>query len=211
MDIGIFLIIGLIGSALMLSGDMSLYYSNDDYVTDGTMWPVIDIMKNVGKGRLYYGAMIGPISAFVYCIGYYHIVKMMTLYSWLGWAGFLVSSLGIIIGGAFHSHWVYYGRLGKLNDKVALEEVISFCKLINNVSYFIIGIGYLIILIVLAAGFTVFPRWVAVFSPGVLFLLMPALRKLPKGLHMIICGGWSNLIGVIYYAVAIIVYYISIK
>ena len=54
-----FLIIGLIGSVLMFSGDMSLYYSKDDYETDGTMWPVINIMKDISKGRLYYGAMIG--------------------------------------------------------------------------------------------------------------------------------------------------------
>ena len=205
MDLVWFLIIGLIGSVLMFSGDMSLYYSKDDYETDGTMWPVINIMKDVSKGRLYYGAMMGPISAFVYSIGYFHIVKMMTAYSWLGWLGFLCGSLGIIIGGAFHSHWVYYGRLGKLDDKPALEEVIAFCKLINTVSYFIIGVGFAVILLALVCGLTVFPRWVAIFSPGVLFLLLPLLKKLPKGLHMIICGGWSNLISVIYYTVAIVV------
>ena len=90
---------------------------------------------------------------------------------------------------------------------LVLGEVIAFCKLINTMSYFIIGVGYLVILIVLVCGFTVFPRWLAIFSPGVLFLLMPLLRKLPKGLHMIICGGWSNLISVIYYTVAIVVYF----
>lgn len=206
MDLIWFLVIGLVGSLLMFSGDMALYYSKDDFVSDGTMWPVINIMKNVSKGRLYYGAMIGPVSAFVYCVGFYHIVKMMTVNSWIGWVGFLAGSLGIIMGGAFHSHWVYYGRLAKLDDKAALEEVLAFCKLIHTVSYFIIGIGYFVILVVMAGGFTIMPRWIAIFSPGILFLVTPALRKLPKGFHMVIGGGWSNLIGVIYYTVTIIVY-----
>ena len=72
-------------------------------------------------------------------------------------------------------------------------------------SYFIIGVGFAVILLAFVCGLTVFPRWVAIFSPGVLFLLLPLLKKLPKGLHMIICGGWSNLISVIYYTVAIVV------
>lgn len=94
--------------------------------------------------------MSGPVSAFAYCVGYYHIVKMMTDYSTIGWIGFLASSLGIIIGCAFHSHWVCFGRLGKMDDKPALEEVIAFSDLINKVSYSIIGIGYLIIAVAIA-------------------------------------------------------------
>lgn len=201
-----FLFIGLLGAMLMFIGDMTLYYSKDDYVTDGTLWPVIGIMKNVSKGRLYCGALIGPIAAFAYCVGYYHIVQMMTDHLWLGWIGFLTCSLGIIIGGAFHSHWVYFGRLGRIDDRPALDEVLAFCRVINMISYTIIGVGFCIILIAVACGFTIFPRWMALFSPGVLFLLLPFLRKLPKGLHIIICGGWSNLIAVIYYAIAIAVY-----
>ena len=137
------------------------------------------------------------------------IEKMMTDYSWLGWIGFLCGSLGIIIGGAYHSHWVYFGRLGKIDDKPALEEVIAFSKVINFISFSIIGVGFAVILLALVCGLTVFPRWVAIFSPGVLFLLLPLLKNLPKGLHMIICGGWSNLISVIYYIVAIVVYLVA--
>ena len=41
------------------------------------------------------------------------------------------------------------------------------------------------------------------FWLGILFLLFPLTRKLPKGFHMIISGGWTNLISVIYYGVAL--------
>lgn len=63
----------------------------------------------------------------------------------------------------------------------------------------------ILITTLIALGFTVFPRWLAVFTPGILYLLLPVMKKLPKGLHIVIYGGWSNLISVIYYAVAIIV------
>lgn len=202
----IFLIVGLIGACLMFAGDMTLYYSKDDYVSDGTLQPVIDIMKHESKARLYAGAILGPIAAFFYCVGYYHIVLIMERFQTLGWISFFVNCFGIIMGGAFHSHWVYFGRIGRLSDKEAIEEVLAFTKLFNKISYAVIGLGFAMLLVFIAFGITIFPRWIAVFTPGVLFLLTPVVGKLPKGrLHMIVCGGWSNLISVIYYIAALIV------
>ena len=42
-------------------------------------------------------------------------------------------------------------------------------------------------------------------SPGILFLLKPAVGRLPKGVCVIISGGWTNLISVICYAAVLIV------
>lgn len=72
-----FLLVGLSGSILMFIGDMVLYYSKDDYVADGTLNPIIDIMKTESRTRLYIGGIIGPVAAFLYCIGYYHLVLVM--------------------------------------------------------------------------------------------------------------------------------------
>ena len=60
----IFLGIGFLGAILMFVGDMALYYSKQDYVTDGTLRPIIAIMKNLSRRRLYIGGMLGPIAAF---------------------------------------------------------------------------------------------------------------------------------------------------
>ena len=65
------------------------------------------------------------------------------------------------------------------------------------------GMGFLLLAMFIVLKWTVFPRWMMVVSPGILFLILPFTRKLPKGLHMIISGGWTNLISVIYYAVAL--------
>ena len=53
-------------------------------------------------------------------------------------------------------------------------------------------------------GKTVLPRWMLLLSPGILFLLRPVVGRLPKGVRIIISGGWTNLISVIYYAAVLI-------
>ena len=57
----------------------------------------------------------------------------------------------------------------------------------------------------LAAGKTVLPRWMFLLSPGILFLLKPIVGRLTKGIRIIVSGGWTNLISVIYYAAVLIV------
>lgn len=55
--------------------------------------------------------------------------------------GFLSCCLGIIIGGAFHSHCAYLGLLGKLDDKKAMDVVIRYFTVINKASVLFQGIG----------------------------------------------------------------------
>lgn len=74
IELTIILFVGFLAGILMFSGDMLLYYDKKDYVSDGTFNPVIEIMKNVSYKRLYAGGLIGPIAAFLYCAGYYHMV-----------------------------------------------------------------------------------------------------------------------------------------
>lgn len=37
------------------------------------------------------------------------------------------------------------------------------------------------------------------------FLLKSAAARLPKGVHVVVAGGWTNLISVIYYVAVLIV------
>ena len=201
----IFLIAGLIGSLLMFMGDMVLYYSKEDYTSDGTLNPIIAIMKKESRPRLYAGGIIGPLAAFIYCIGYCHLVLIMDeQYQIFGWACFFINSLGIICGGAYHSHCAYFGLIGRHDAKIALEEVHKYLNVQKAVTFGLQGIGFLLLAICIILKWTIFPIWFAIFTPGILFLFFPLTKKLPKGLHMIISGGWTNLISVIYYGVALV-------
>lgn len=205
MSLQIALIIGLVGAFLMLCGDMTLYFSNDDYKHDGTLNPIIDIMKKAGTKRLYIGGMIGPLTAFLYCVGYYHLVLFAKDgFTWLGWALFLVNCLGIICGGAYHSHCANLGLIGRHEDEDTLKEVTSFLDFQKKVAFGIQAIGFIGMALMIVMGWSVLPRWMIIFTPLVLILLLPLVRKLPKGIHMVVCGGWTNMISVIYYIAAIL-------
>ena len=47
------LIVGLAGALLMFCGDMTLYFSKNDFEQNGTLEPIIDIMKRLPKDVLW--------------------------------------------------------------------------------------------------------------------------------------------------------------
>ncbi|MGP1587072.1 MAG: DUF6796 family protein [Treponemataceae bacterium] len=200
------LVIGLIGAIIMFFGDMLLYYNKEDYVSDGTLQPIIDIMKKESRPRLYAGGMIGPTIAFVYAIGFYHSVLFIDeRHAIAGWICFFLNTLGIIIGGSFHSHCANLGLIGRHNDKACIDEVLDFLKVQRIFLFTTLALGVILLAVCIGCGWTVFPRWMAALTPGVFMLLLPVVRKLPKGLHIVIGGGWTNLVFVLYYIAAIIV------
>ena len=201
------IIIGLFGSFLMFLGDMTLYYDPNDYDDRDTINSIIGIMKNVSTKRLYLGGLLGPISAFIYCIGFYHIVlSCQENYLSLACFVFLINIFGIILGGTYHIQCAYLGLLSRYENKGAFDEFLKFLKLQAKIVFGIMAIANIGIAVVILFGFTVFPRWQVLFTPMFLLILTPLTGRLPKGLHMIIRGGWFNIIYFIYYLILLINY-----
>ena len=203
--------IGLAGALLMFAGDMLLYYTPEDFAcgpkssAEERINAIIDVMKELPAGRVMAGGMIGPIAAFLYCIGFYHIVLMTNEQTYtLAMAAFLLSCFGIIIGGAYHSHCAYLGLLGDDGGRNALNAAMKYFQKMSLILYAGEGIGFLLLIFLIVTGKTVLPRWIFLLSPGMLFLLKPAVSRLPKGARVIISGGWMNLISVIYYSAVLI-------
>ena len=203
--------IGLAGALLMFAGDMLLYYTPEDFAcgpkssAGERINAIIDVMKELPAGRVMAGGMIGPIAAFLYCIGFYHIVLMPNEQTYtLAMAAFLLSCFGIIIGGAYHSHCAYLGLLGDDGGRNALNAAMKYFQKMPLILYAGEGIGFLLLIFLIVTGKTVLPRWIFLLSPGMLFLLKPAVSRLPKGARVIISGGWMNLISVIYYSAVLI-------
>ena len=203
--------IGLAGALLMFAGDMLLYYTPEDFAcgpkstAEERINAIIDVMKELPAGRVMAGGMIGPIAAFLYCIGFYHIVLMTNEQTYtLAMAAFLLSCFGIIIGGAYHSHCAYLGLLGDDGGRNALNAAMKYFQKMPLILYAGEGIGFLLLIFLIVTGKTVLPRWIFLLSPGMLFLLKPAVSRLPKGARVIISGGWMNLISVIYYSAVLI-------
>ena len=184
----------------MFLGDMTLYYDPNDYDGKDTINNIIGIMKNVSIKRLYIGGLLGPIYVFIYCIGFFHIVLgIQEKYLTIGWFVFLINVFGMILGGAYHIQCAYLGLLSRHENKGALDEFLKFLKFQAKIVFGIMAIANITLVLVILFGFTVFPRWQALFTPIFLLILTPLAERLPKGLHMIIRGGWFNLLYFIYY------------
>ena len=203
--------IGLAGALLMFAGDMLLYYTPEDFSygpkssSEEKINAIIDVMKGLPSKRVMAGGMIGPVAAFLYCVGFYHIVLMTDEQAHtFAIAAFLLSCLGIIVGGAYHSHCAYLGLLGEDKNRAALNTVMKYYQKLPLILYVGEGIGYLLLIFLIVTGRTVLPQWMFLLSPGILFLLKPAVGRLPRGVRIIVSGGWTNLISVIYYAAVLI-------
>lgn len=194
------ILIGLLGSFMMFLGDMILYYDSNDYDGKDTINHITGIMKNVSIKRLYIGGLLGPITAFIYCIGFYHIVlAMQEKYLSIGWFVFLINCFGMILGGAYHIQCAYLGLLSRHEDKGAFDEFLKFLKFQAKIVFGMMALANIAMAWIILFGFTVFPRWQAFFTPIFLMIFTPIAGRLPKGLHMIIRGGWFNFIYFIYY------------
>ena len=201
------ILIGLFGSFLMFLGDMTLYYDSKDYDGKDTINSIIGIMKNVSIKRLYIGGLLGRICAFIYCIGFYHIVlRIQEEYLNLAWFVFLINIFGMIIGGTYHIQCAYLGLLSRHENKGAFDEFLKFLKLQAKIVFSIMALANIAIALIILFGLTVFPRWQALFTPIFLLIFTPLAERLPKGLHMIIRGGWFNIIYFIYYLTLLINY-----
>ena len=122
----------------------------------------------------------------------------------LAMASFLLSCFGIITGGAYHSHCAYLGLLGDDRNRDALNTVMRYFQKLPLILYAGEGIGFLLQVFLIMTGKTVLPQWMGLLNPGILFLLKPVVNRLPKGVRIIVSGGWTNLISVIYYAAVLI-------
>lgn len=204
-------IAGLAGALLMFAGDMLLYYTPEDFAygpkasSAEKIQAIVDVMKRLPAKRVMAGGMIGPVAAFLYCVGFSHMVWMTDeRMKTLAVAAFLFSCLGIITGGAYHSHCAYLGLLGEDRFADALKAVQSYFQKLPLILYAGEGIGFLLLVVLIVSGHTILPRWTFLLSPGILFLLRPVVGRLPKGIRIIVAGGWTNLISTIYYLAVLI-------
>ena len=206
-----FLIIGLCGALLMFTGDQLLYLSKSTLgkqsgkTLDSKMDYIADTMKDLSPKRYCASGYLGPVAAFVYCCGYYHLLLICDP-SWkiVALIAFLFNCFGIICGGAFHSHFPYLGLFGKSEYKEERKVIQNYFLKLMIFTYIGEGIGFVLMLLMIALGKTILPQWVAVLTPGVLMFLKPLTLKIPGMAGKVLSGGWSNFISVVYYLAAII-------
>lgn len=198
-------IVGILASTLMYTGDMLLYFTPHavkDFQTE-----IIQIMATMPSERLIAGGLLGPASAFLYTIGFYHIYLLIKANNKkIAKLILVLLCFGIFYGGAFHTHFPILGFIAKYNSN-PIQPVEKFAILNLFFTFLPSLIAYALLGYLIIAKKTPYPRWLVLFSPIVLYWLSAVIKKLPQPLMMLTAGGWSNLIFIIFFTISTVLSY----
>ncbi len=196
-------IIGIIASMLMYTGDMLLYFTTEPI--QNFEEEIVHIMANLSSTRLILGGLLGPISAFLYMIGFYHIYLLIKPnHDKLAKTLFGLLCVGIFYGGAFHSHFPLLGFISSSQNGTLLQMAEDYAILHLYFMYIPSLVAYCLLAYLIISKKTFYPVWVVLFSPIILFWLSDVMKQLPQPLMMLIAGGWSNIMFTIFFSVSTI-------
>jgi len=209
MNKRIFGIIGLIGSIILFAGDMLLY---GHFGSAGDIYDIIEAaVPHVSVGQLFVGGIIGPIAAFLYIAGFYHVyLNIQRAGKKSAKVVFVSSSLMMAIGGTYHALWTIRMLLFKFrvmdveNLQPFVEAVNSYLNLILMTSTILGYIAFTLLLILVLIGKTNYRRWTVIVNPGLLYLMTLLSSEIPGPLGAVIVGGYINLIFILFFSISVI-------
>ncbi|NQT78756.1 MAG: hypothetical protein HQ565_13675 [Bacteroidetes bacterium] len=193
---------GILGSLLMFTGDMLLYYD----LVSGLDYDSIATMGKMPVERLIAGGLIGPIAA-VFSImgGYLFYLVFRPVNRILARMLFACFAVMFVVAGSYHAVFASYGFIGRLPEPFQVEQL-SFLRTYLKSIYaliFVCGTIWTLLLFYLVIFTkTLYPRWMLLFTPTLLLLLSPYLKDyIPYPFGAIIYGGWINLSFMVYFIV----------
>ena len=196
---------GVLGSVLMYSGDMLLYYepiSGLDYNSAARM-------SSMPINRLIAGGLIGPVASVFSIIGSYLLYLIFRSENKiLAKILFVSFSFMFLIGGTYHAIFPNFGFVGRLPESLNTQQIVyirSYLKTIYSL-IFVFGTIWTVVLFYLVIfKKSVYPKWMLFFTPTLLILLATYLKDLiPFPLGVIIYGGWINLCYMLFFTVCLI-------
>jgi hypothetical protein len=194
-------ILAIIGATIMFIGDMLLYFTSSP--VNNFQKEIISIMGNISPTRLIIGGAIGPLATGLYIIGYYQIyLAIKPTYKKIAKVIFAVLSFGIIYGGSFHAFFPILGFMSSTGSEEALILAESYSITIFNLMFIPSLLAYLMLTYLILTRKTYYPRWIVFVSPFILFWLSPLVQQLPQPFMMVVAGGWSNLIFILFFSVS---------
>ncbi len=169
---------------------------------------IVQVMASIPLGRLMAGGLLGPISAFLYVIGFYHIYLLIKPNnSKIGKIFLALLCFGMMYGGAFHTHFTFAGIISRFNNIELMQITEKYTVYNFYFMFFPSLIAYSLLGYLIIAKKTLYPRWLVLFSPIVLFWFSGIVKNLPQPLMILIAGGWSNMIFIIFFTLSTILSY----
>ena len=190
--------LSLLGPLLMYAGDLLMYFQSAD--TDAFYTGLIEFMRDKPRVHLHLGAILGPVSAPFYILGFIGIAVTVKGPAVLRYTLVGLLTVSICIGSAYHAgfpHMVYATSAvqsgeGFFFDRLPEDQASYFMLLLNG--YLIpAALAWITFSIMIILGRTHLPRWFIVFSPVVWYWLAEPFHHLSPPLNVLIAGGWFNL------------------
>lgn len=211
-------VLGLLGALLMLGGDMLLYAH-----ANHAAWVSSSFNSNLGVRVAILGAervellasgVLGPVAAVLYAFGFWHVYLQLRQHAPIGGAFVaLAFSTMIVIGGAYHALWTHYGFILQFaatdpaGASALVENATRYMHLMYGTAAAVGYSGAIVLLVLVLAKKSAYPRWTAVINPGVLIALapplMPIIERFPQPTGAILAGGWINMAFTVFFLVSL--------
>jgi hypothetical protein len=200
-------LLGILGSLLMFSGDMLLYFAP----VSGLEYDSIARMGTMPIGRLIAGGLMGPIaSVFSIIGGYLFYMIFRSVNKIIAIILFISFAILFIFAGTYHALFPNFGFIGRLPESLQTQQLL-FIKTYKESLYtviFICGTFWTLLLFYLVFfKKTIYPKWMLLFTPTLLIMLSQPLKNyIPYPLGAIIYGGWINLCFMLFFIVCFLNY-----
>lgn len=197
--------IGFVASLLMFTGDMLLYFTCGAYDMDGTLAPYARIMRDLPRRRVMAGALLGPIAAALYLVGFAAIA--LTARGDLAWMVQLAAGLlafALICGGSYHAQYAYLQIAAQEGDDRLIDRVTDTIQPFMQLAVLPMYAGFILLAVGIVAGQTSYPVWFVFFTPVVTSFLGFVWLRIPQPVRCVLFGGWNNLVFAIMFAAMLV-------
>lgn len=183
---------GLLGSLLLYAGDMLLYFTDKAFIdADKELLPS---MGDISLVRLISGGLLGPIAAFLCIGGFYHLyLRVHKQSTKMGLGMFFTLSLGMIIGGAYHSFFPSFGITSAAGHPEIITDLLSYSVWLWLFSFSLMGVGWILFIILVVKRRTSFSSWIVLTTPLSTIWLIYIWELLPCPFEILVAGGWFSL------------------
>ncbi len=196
---------GILGSLLMFSGDMLLYY----VPVSGLDYDSVARMSTMPINRLTAGGLIGLFASMFYIIGgyvFYLIFKLTNKI--LAKLLFISFAIMFVFAGSYHAMFPYLGFAGRLPEPLQAQQLIfvrTYLNLIKTLFYICGSFWTLILFYLVIFKKSHYPKWMLLFTPTLLILTAGFVKDfIPYPFGAIVYGGWINLCFMLFFIVCLI-------
>jgi hypothetical protein len=196
----IFGILGIFGGLTLFVGDMLFYY--DPFNTNLT-----ENMSYASDFRIIASGVTALLSTWLYLLGLVHVnyalnpTKPILRNSILLCFGAILTAYGVV-----HGAYVAIATSAKLaiQNNLDLNQAVSLASEVNSilrvVVYPIFGLLSLVFITQVWKKKTLYPRWILLFFPLLPFVIQqPICERLSGSIWIVICGGYLNLILMLFF------------